>query len=137
VLEEPGEGAGSEDHGALLIAGAKAVEEELGERGDVFATLAQRRNGEANGCEAKGEVGKKQSLTGHLAQRGLRRSRARRAAGRAILKILEDAEEQALSGRGEKVDAIEIREAGEGRGIGVGSEPLTCVAALKSAGGER
>jgi hypothetical protein len=37
-----------------------------------------------------------------------------RAAGRAVLKIFEDAEEQALSGRGEKVDAIEIGEASEG-----------------------
>ena len=42
VLEEAGEGAGAEDDGALLIAGADAVEQGLGERGDVFAAHAQR-----------------------------------------------------------------------------------------------
>jgi len=136
VLEEAGEGAGSEDDGALLIAGADAVEEELRERGDIFAALAQRRDSEADGGEAKGEIGKKKSLTGHLAQRRLRRCEQDRAARRAILKILEDAEEQALAGRGEKVDAIEIGEAGESGGIGVGSEPLAGIAALKGAGGE-
>jgi len=41
-----------------------------------------------------------------------------------------------LSRRGEEVHAIEISEAGEGRRIGVGGEPLTCVAALEAGGGE-
>jgi hypothetical protein len=41
-----------------------------------------------------------------------------------------------LTGRGKKVDAIEIGEAGEGGGIGVGGQPLAGVAALKGAGGE-
>ena len=59
VLEEAGKRAGSEDDGALLIAHADTVEEELGEGGDVFAALAQRRDREANGGEAKGEVGEK------------------------------------------------------------------------------
>ena len=85
VLEEPGERAGSEDDGALLIAGADAVEEELGERGDVFAALAQRRNGEANGGEAEGEVGEKKPLAGHLAERCLRGGEEDGAAGRAVL----------------------------------------------------
>ncbi len=137
MLEKAGEGAGPEDDGALLIAGADAVKEELGERGDVFAALTKRRDGEANGGEAKGEVGKKQSLTGHLAKRSLGRGEQNGAARRAVLKILEDTEEQALAGRGEEVNAIEIGESGKGGGIGVGSEPLAGVAALKSAGGER
>jgi hypothetical protein len=66
----------------------------------------------------------------------LRRGKQNGTAGRAVLKILEDAEEQALTGRGEKVDAIEISEARKGGGIGVGGQPLAGVAALKSAGGE-
>ena len=136
VLEEAGKGAGSEDDGALLIADADAVEEELGEGGDVFAALAQRRDRETNGGETKGEVGKKQSLTGHLAQRSLRRCEQNGAARRAVLKVFEDAEEQALAGRGEKVNAIEIGEAGKGGGIRVGSQPLAGVAALKGAGSE-
>ena len=122
--------------GALLIAGADAVKEELNERGDVFTALAKRRDGKANRSEAKREVGKEQSLTGHLAQRSLRGGEQDSAAGRTVLKVFEDAEEQALAGRGEKVDAIEIGEAGEGGGIGVGGEPLAGVAALKCAGGE-
>ena len=131
VLEEAGEGAGAEEHGALLIAGADAVEQGLGERGDVFAALAQGRNGEADGGEAEGEVGEKQSLTGHLAERSLRGGEEDGAAGRAILEGAEDAEEQALAGRGEQIDAVEIGEAGEGGGIGVGGQPLARVAALK------
>lgn len=71
VLKEPGEGAGTEEHGALLIAGADAVKQGLGERSDVFAALTQRRNGEADRGEAEGEVGEKKSLTCHLPQRCL------------------------------------------------------------------
>jgi hypothetical protein len=59
VLEKAGERAGSEKDGALLIAGADAVEEELDERGDIFAALAERRDGKANRSEAKCEVGEK------------------------------------------------------------------------------
>jgi len=136
VLKKAGKCAGPEDDGALLIASTDALEEELGERGDVFAALAQRRDGKANRGEAEGEVGEKKSLAGHLAERGLRRGKQNGAAGRAVLKVFEDAEEQALTRRGEKVDAIEIGEAGEGGGIGVGGEPLAGVAALKGAGGE-
>ena len=131
VLEEAGEGAGAEEHGALLIAGADAVEQGLGERGDVFAALAQRRNGETDGGEAEGEVGEKKSLTGHLAQRGLRRGEQDGAAGRAVLEGAENAEEQALAGRGEQVDAVEIGEAGEGGGVAVGGQPLARIAALE------
>ena len=131
VLEETGECAGAEDDGALLVAGADAVEQGLGERGNIFAALAQRRNGEADGGESEGEVGKKKSLTGHLAQRGLRGGEQDGAAGRAVLESAEDAEEQALSGRGEQVDAIEIGEAGEGGRVGVGGEPLAGIAALE------
>ena len=131
VLEEAGERAGSEEHGALLIAGADAVEQGLGERGDVFAALAQRRNGEADGGEAEGEVGEQESLTGHLAQRRLRGGEQDGAAGRTILKGAENAEQQSLARRGEQVDAVEIGEAGEGGGIGVGGQPLARIAALK------
>ena len=72
MLQEAGQRAGAEDDGALLVAGADAVEQGLGQRGDVFAALAQRGNGEADGGEAEGEVGQQQALAGHLAQRGLR-----------------------------------------------------------------
>ncbi len=132
VLEQAGERAGAEDDGALLIAGADAVEQGLGEGGDVFAALAQRRNGEANGGEAEGEVGEEQALAGHLAQRSLRRGEDDGAAGRAVLQRFEDAEEQSLSGRREQVDAIEIGEAGESGGIGISGQPLARVAALKA-----
>src|SRR5271157_3277956 len=54
VLEEAGHGSGAEGDGALLVAGADAVEQGLGEGGDVFAALAQGRNGEADGGEAEG-----------------------------------------------------------------------------------
>ena len=57
VLQKAGERAGPKHNGALLIADAEPAEEELCERGDVFAALAQRRNGEANGGEAEREIG--------------------------------------------------------------------------------
>jgi len=136
VLEEAGKRAGSEDDRALLVAGAEAIEEKLREWGNVFTALAQRRDGEANGGETKSEVGEKESLAGHLPERSLRRGEHDGTAGRAVLKILQDAEEKALTGRGKKVDAIEIGEAREGGGIGVGGQPLAGVAALKGAGGE-
>jgi hypothetical protein len=53
------------------------------------------------------------------------------------LEGLEDAEEQALSGRGEEVDAVEIGEAAEGGGIELSGEPLAGVAAQKIGLGER
>jgi hypothetical protein len=71
VLQEASERAGTEEDGALLVAEADALEEGLGEWGDVFAAQAQGRNGEANGCEAESEVGDKQALTGHLTKRSL------------------------------------------------------------------
>jgi hypothetical protein len=131
VLEKAGESAGTEDDGALLITGAEAVEKVLGERSDVFAALAQGWNSETDGSETKGEVGEEQPLAGHLAQRSFRRGENDGAAGRAILKRLEDAEEQALSGRGEEIDAVEVGEACKGSGISVGGEPLARVATLK------
>ena len=137
VLQETGEDAGPEDDGALLVASADAVEEELGERGDVFAALAQGWDGKADGSEAEGEVGEQQALAGHLAQRCLRGSEKDGAAGWAVLKILENAEEESLARRCKEVDTIEISEPGEGGGIGVGGEPLARVAALKTGGGER
>ena len=96
----------------------------------------KRRNGEADGGETEGEVGHEQALTGHLAQRGLRGGEQDGAAGRTILERLEYAEQQALAGRGEQVDAIEIGEAGEGGGIGVGDQPLAGIAALEAGAGE-
>ena len=137
VLQEAGEGAGAEDDGALLIAGADAVEQGLGEQGNVFAALAQRRNGEADGGKAEGEVGQQQALAGHLAQRGLRGGEDDGAARRAVLERLEDAEQQTLAGRGEQVNAIQIGEAGEGGGVGVGDQPLAGVAALEAGAGQR
>ncbi len=137
VLEEAGEGAGSEDDVALLIAGGDALEQGLGEGGDVFAALAQRRDGEADGGEAEGEVGQEETLAGHVAKRRFRRGDEDDAAGRAILQGFEDAEEQALAGRGEEIDAVEIEEAGHGDGIGVGGQPLAGVAALEGGVQER
>jgi hypothetical protein len=48
VLEEAGECSGAEDDGALLVAGADAVEDGLGEGGDVFTAQAEGWNGEAD-----------------------------------------------------------------------------------------
>ena len=134
MLQQAGERAGAEDDGALLIAGADAVKQGLGERGDVFAALAQRRNGEADGGEAEGEVGQ-QAVPWPAIWRSGVCEEARRTArpGRTVLEGLENAEQQALSGRGEQVDAVEIGEAGEGGGIGVGGQPLAGVAALERA----
>ena len=134
VLEKAGERAGSQKDRALLIAGADAVEEELDERGDVFTALAERRDEKANRSEAKGEVRKEQSLAGHEAERSLRGSNQNGVAGRTVLKVSENAKEQSLSRRGEKVDAIEIGEAGKGGCVGVCGQPLASVAALKVAG---
>jgi hypothetical protein len=53
------------------------------------------------------------------------------AAGRAVLHGFEDAEKQALSGRGEQVDAVKISKAGESGRVGVGDQPFAGVAALK------
>ncbi len=132
VLQEAGERAGAEEDGALLVAEADALEEGLGERGDVFAAQAQGRNGEADGGEAEGEVGDKQALTGHLAKRGLRGGEEDGASGGAVLEGFEHAQKQALAGRGEKIDAVEEGEAGEGGGVGVGDQPLAGIAALKA-----
>ena len=49
----------------------------------------------------------------------------------------EDIEQQALAGRREQVDAVEVGEAGEGGGIGVRDQPLAGVAALEAGGSER
>ncbi len=100
VLKESGEGAGSENDVALLIAGGDPFEQGLSERGDVFAALAQGRNGEADGGETEGEVGEEYSLAGHVTKRGFGGSDEDGAAGRAILQGFEDAEEQTLAGRG-------------------------------------
>ena len=136
MLDEAGERAGSENHGSLLIAGAEAFEEALGQGGDVFAAQAEGGHGEADGGEAEGEVGHEETLAGHLAQRGMGRGEQDGASGGAILKGFEDAEQEALSGRGEQVDAVEVGEAGEGGGIGVGDEPFAGVAALEGGVGE-
>ena len=87
--------------------------------------------------ETEGEVGHEEALTGHLAERSLRGGEQDGAAGGTVLESLEDAEEEALAGRGEEIDAIEIGEAGEGGGVGVGYQPLAGVAALKGGVGQR
>jgi hypothetical protein len=137
VLEQAGEGSGAEEDRALLVTEADALEERLGERGDVFATESQGRDGEAYGGEAEGEIGEQETLAGHLAERGLRGGEQDGAAGGAILKSFEDTEEEALAWRGEEVDAVEEGVAGERGGVGVGDKPLAGVAALEGAGGER
>jgi hypothetical protein len=120
VLEEAGEGAMSKEDRALLVSEADALKQGLGEGRDVFAALAQGRNGEADGGEAEGEVGEKQALASHLAERGLRGGEEDGASGGAVLEGFEDAEEEILPGSGEEVDAVEEGEAGEGGGVGVG-----------------
>ena len=92
MLQEAGKRAGAERHGALLITVADLVEQGLREGSDVFAALAQGRNGEADGAEAESKVGQKQALASHLAQRDLRGSKHHGAAGRAVLHGLENAE---------------------------------------------
>ena len=131
VLEQACERAGAENDGALLVAGADAVEQRLGQRGDIFAALAQRRNGEANRGEAESQVGQQESLAGHLAQRGLRRGQEHGAARRTVLQSLQHAEKQTLAGRGEQIYAIQIGESRKRGGIGLGDQPLARVAALK------
>ncbi len=59
------------------------------------------------------------------------RRRGRQRGRGAVLKGFEDAEKQTLAGRGEQVDAIEIGEADEGGGVGVGYQPFAGVAALE------
>lgn len=137
MLEQAGERAGAEHDVTLLIAGGDPLKESLGERCDVFAPLAQRRNSEADGGETEGEVWHEQALAGHLTQRRFRGDGEDGAARRTILERFEDAEKQTLPGRGEEIDAVEIEEAGHGGGVGVGGEPLACIAALKEGGGER
>jgi hypothetical protein len=136
VLEKAGECAGSEEDRALLVAEADAFEEGLGERGDVFASKAEGRNGEANCAEAEGEVGEQESLTDHLAERSLGGGEDGASWG-AILEGFEDSEEEALAWRCEEVDAVEEGEAGEGGGVGVGDKPLAGVATLEAGVGER
>ena len=132
VLQEAGEGAGSKDDRTQLVAVAEAIEQELCERSDIFAALAERRDGEADRGEAEGEIGKERALAGHVAKRSLRGSDDDSAAGRAVLKGFEDAEKQSLARRGEQVNAIEVHEANECRGIRVGGEPLSRIAALEA-----
>jgi hypothetical protein len=132
VLEESGEGTGAEEDGSLLVAEADALEQGLGEWGDVFAAEAEGWNGEADGGEAEGEVREQESLSGHLAERGLGGGEEDSATGRAVLESFEDGEEETLSGRGEEVDAVEEGESGEGGGVGVGDEPFAGIAALKT-----
>ena len=120
----------------MLVADADAVEQGLGERGDIFAALAQRGNGEAEGGKPEGQVGQHQPLLGHLAQRGLRGGQHDRVPRRTVLQRLEYAQQQPLTGRGEQVNAIEIEEAGEGGGIGVAGQPFTRIAALETGRGE-
>ena len=61
----------------------------------------------------------------------MRRGEQNGAAGWAILESAEHGEEQALAGRGEKIDAIEVGEAGECGRIAVCRQPLARIAALK------
>ena len=66
----------------------------------------------------------------------MRRGKKDGTAGGTVLKGFEDAQEKALAGRGEEIDAIEIGEAGEGGGVGVGYQPFAGVAALKGGVGQ-
>jgi hypothetical protein len=71
-----------------------------------------------------------------LAQRSLGGGEEDGAAGGSILKDFKDAEEEALAGRGEEVNAVEECESGEGGWIGVGGEPFASITTLKAGTGE-
>ena len=57
VLEKARQGSLGEDCGGLLVVAADAVDKCLGDWGDVFAMLLERREGKADSGEAEGEVG--------------------------------------------------------------------------------
>jgi len=137
VLQQASQSAGAQDDGALLVAGADLVEEELREGCDVFAALAQWRNDKTDGGEPEGKIREQKTLASHLAERGLRGRDEDSAAGGTVLERLEDSQEEPLAGRREQVDAIEIGKAYERGGIAVGGEPLARVAALKAGAAER
>ena len=131
VLEQACERTGAENDGTLLVAAADAVEKGLCKSGDVFFAIAQGRDGEADGGETEGEVGHEQALPGHLAERGFRGGDEDSAAGGAILESFEYAEQKALAGRSEEIDAVEVEKAGDFRGVGFVYQPLARVAALE------
>jgi hypothetical protein len=108
VLQQPGQRAGPQHHGALLVARADAVQQRLGQHGNVFAALAQRGNGKADGGEPEGQIGQQQALRGHLAQRGLRGGQQDRSGPRTVLQRLEHAQQQTLARRRQQVHAIQI-----------------------------
>jgi len=137
VLQEPRKGAGSENDGTMLVTGAEALQQYLGEHGDIFAALAQRWNGKTYGGKPEGKVRHEQALAGHLAQGRLRGGQHHGAARRTVLQSLENAQKQPLAGRGEKIDTIEISEARQCGRVGVANQPLACVAALEAGAGQR
>jgi hypothetical protein len=67
----------------------------------------------------------------------LRRGEQHGAAWGTILKGAQYAQEQSLARRGEQIDAVEIDEAGEGRRVAIGGQPLARIAALKVRSGQR
>ena len=136
MLEQAGKGSGSENCGGLLVASADAVNEGLGNGGDVFAVFAEGRDGKADGGETKGQVGQKKPLAGQMAQGGVagdEQKESRRGAG-AALKDLDEIEKQVLAGDGEQIDAVEIQDAVEG--VGLVGQPFAGVAAAKGMGGK-
>ena len=137
VLEQTGQSAGSHEDGALLVAGANAVQQGLCQGGDVFAALAQGWDAKADGGEAEGQIGQHQALGGHLAQRGLGGGQQDGASLRTVLEGFKYTQQQTLTGRGEQVHTIQIGETRQGGRIGVGNQPFAGIAPLKAATGQR
>src|SRR5579863_9327153 len=131
VLQQTRGGARRKTQARKMIARADAVQKECGKRRDVFAALTQRRNGEANSREAKGELRQKKAFAGHLTEGSLRGGNQRKRLGVAALQRPEHAEQQSLSGGSEQIDAIEIDEPGDKLRIDLGEQPVTGAAALE------
>ena len=143
MLKKAGQSALGEDGGRLLVAAADAVDERLGDGGDVFAVLAQGEHRKPDGGQAEGEIGQEVALTGELAQRGVRRDQEKeaRSAGWIVrapaLERFNEVEEQTLTRGGEQIDAVEVESAGEGCGIRFVGQPFACIAAAKGEIAER
>lgn len=108
---------------------ADAVDEGLGEWGDVFAVIAQRWQGEARCGEPECKVGDEAALSGKLPKRNVCRDEqkdSRQPAG-FILEHFDQAEQQRLASGGQQIYAIEVEGAGGNCSVGLCGEPFAGV----------
>lgn len=140
---EAGEGTGgktTEEPGILPI---PLAEEEAGENGDVFAALAQRGEGEANGGEMAGQVGAERATGGELAKGpgGTEDQLAGRGNGETaeaeVGGALQKIAQQALLVRGYLIDAGEIDQTAAGFGPEIlgGAEEISSQGGKERTGG--